>query len=44
MDVLFNYRSRHFYKPTAKGILPHRKFTKQKANRLSSYVPEPRAF
>lgn len=44
MNFLFNYRSRHFYKPTAKGNLPHREITKQKADRFCSSVPEPGAF
>ena len=38
MTFLFNYRSKHFYKPTAKGVLPHRETTKQKADRLGSSV------
>lgn len=41
---LLNYRSRYFDKPAAKGILPHREITKQKADGLGSSVPEQRAF
>lgn len=42
--VILPDRSRHFYKPTAKGILPHTEIAKQKADRLGSSVPEQRAF